>query len=378
MDAAHTFRGVSVKTAAACSGQDRGALAPQRSLLRSTLLALLAPRRLISILVVAVPLVLAQDHYSAEPMAAPLGVLMCLAFFLFAPLSWRALFQGETSRRRTFTEPFGRLVVYAVAGAGTVALVGSVVPDLLGLQPTLMTSESSLLVSIALFLVGGYGLGRDIDLERSLDAERKRADEMTVAAERAQLLALRNHLDPHFLFNTLNAIAEWCREDGEVAERATLQLSEMLRTIMAGTHTPSWSLEQEVALLDTLFALYQIRDPEKFVLEREMDEPLPRVEVPPMLLLPVVENAIKHGPAASHRGSVHLRVHAQGGGLCIEVENPGAFTGRRPGGEGLRLVEKRLEHAYGSDATFSIKAHGDATLVRLTLPSQPNFETDPA
>ncbi|MGH1341495.1 MAG: sensor histidine kinase [Nannocystales bacterium] len=350
---------------------------PERSLLRSTLLALLAPRRLLSILVVAVPLVLAQDHYSVEPMAAPLGVLMCLAFFLFAPLSWRALFQGETSRRRTFTEPFGRLVVYGVAGAGTVALVGSVVPDLLGLQPTLMTSESSLLVSIALFLVGGYGLGRDIDLERSLHAERKRADDMTVAAERAQLLALRNHLDPHFLFNTLNAIAEWCREDGEVAERATLQLSEMLRTIMAGTHTPAWSLEQEVALLDTLFALYQIRDPEKFVLQREMDEPLPRVEVPPMLLLPVVENAIKHGPAASHRGAVHLRVHAQPGGLSIEVQNPGAFEGRRPGGEGLRLVEKRLEHAYGTEATFSIEARDDTTLVRLTLPSQPNPEPDP-
>ncbi len=341
----------------------------QRSLLRSTLLALLAPRRLLPILVVAVPLVLAQDHYSVDPMAAPLGVAMCMAFFLFAPLSWRALFQGETSRRKTFTEPFGRLVVFAVAGAGTVAIVGSVIPDLLGLQPTLLTSDRSLLVSIALFLVGGYGLGRDIDLERSLNAERKRADDMTQAAEAAQLLALRNHLDPHFLFNTLNAIAEWCREDGEVAERATLQLSAMLRTIMEGTQVPAWGLDRELELVDTLFALYRIRDPERFVLEREMDDPLPRVDVPPMLLLPVVENAIKHGPAASHRGPVQLAVHASDAGWTIEVRNRGPFKGPREGGEGLGLMAKRLEHAYGDHARFTIASHDDTTVARIELPN---------
>ena len=347
----------------------------QRSLLRSTLVALLAPRRLLPILVVAIPLVLAQGHYSvAEPLAGPLGVAMCMVFFLFAPLTWRALFHGETSTRSTFTEPFGRLIVYAVAGAGTVAIVGSVIPDLLGLKPTLMTQGRSLLVSIALFLVGGYGLGRDIDLERSLHLERKRADDMTVAAERAQLLALRNHLDPHFLFNTLNAIAEWCREDGEVAERATLQLSDMLRTIMRGTQLPAWSLERELELIETLFALYRIRDPDRFVLEQEMQRPLPRVDVPPMLLLPVVENAIKHGPAASFRGPVVLRVRGEGEGVHIEVENPGPFKGPRPGGEGLGLVQKRLVHAYGDAARFSIATHEDSTRARLFLPGQPHPE----
>ena len=58
-------------------------------------------------------------------------------------------------------------------------------------------------------------------------------------AESARLLALKNHLDPHFLFNTLNAIAEWCRTDGEVAERAVLQLSSMLRVILEGVQQPT-------------------------------------------------------------------------------------------------------------------------------------------
>ncbi len=340
----------------------------QRSLLRSTLLALLAPRRMLPILVVAVPLVLAQGHYSYDPLAAPLGVVMCMVFFLLAPVSWRALFQGETSTRRTFTEPFGRLIVYAVAGAGTVWIVGALLPGLLGMRATLMTSEASLLVSIALFLVGGYGLGRDIDMERSLQAERARADDMAAAAERAQLLALRNHLDPHFLFNTLNAIAEWCREDGETAERATLQLSAMLRTIMEGTRVATWSLTRELQLIDTLFALYRIRDPDLFVLEREIPDPLPRVDLPPMLLLPLLENAIKHGPAASHRGPVRLVVAPRERVLEIRVENPGEFSGRRAGGEGLSLVEKRLAHAYDGEASFEITAAPPGTRARVLLP----------
>ena len=87
-------------------------------------------------------------------------------------------------------------------------------------------------MSLALFLVGGFGLGRDIWFEDRLARAEARAVALAREAERAQLLALRAHLDPHFLFNTLNAIAEWCREDGETAERAVLRLSAMLRTVL--------------------------------------------------------------------------------------------------------------------------------------------------
>jgi len=91
-------------------------------------------------------------------------------------------------------------------------------------------------VSLALFLVGGWGLARDIDLDARLRAAETRAVELTRAAEAAELLALRAHLDPHFLFNTLNAIAEWCLKDGAVAEEAVLKLSAMLRTLLDGVN----------------------------------------------------------------------------------------------------------------------------------------------
>lgn len=326
----------------------------ERSLLRSTLRALLTPRRLIPIVGLAVPLVMAQQHYSNDPLALPLGVAMCLAFVLLAPVSWRALFRGEDRTRRTFTEPFGRIIVFGVAGAGTVWIVGSLVPGLLGIRPTFLTSDASLLVATALFLVGGHGLGRDIELERSLQHARARVETLAHEAERAQLLALKNHLDPHFLFNTLNAIAEWCREDGETAERATLELAAMLRVVMDATRIEAWPLQQELDLADTLIDLHRIRDPDRFKLVREVPESMPDLTVPPMVLLPLVENAIKHGPAASHRGELVLRVRTEDGHVEFSIANPGAFAGPRVGGEGLELVRKRLMHAYGDAAHFEI------------------------
>ena len=85
-------------------------------------------------------------------------------------------------------------------------------------------------------------------LEATQAEEASRGEALTREAEHAQLLALRSHLDPHFLFNTLNAIAEWCRSDGLVAEKAILQLSSMLRTMMTGIQETGWPLAKELEL----------------------------------------------------------------------------------------------------------------------------------
>lgn len=340
-----------------------------RSLLRSTLRALVQPRRLLPIVLLGAVLVIAQDRFSRDPGAAPLGALMCLVFLLVAPVSWRALFPPTLDAPPTFAAPFGRLLVYGLTGAGTVLLVGWALPQRLGIGPTFMTSDVSLLVSVALYWVGGYGLGRHIDLESSLALERGRVRQLAAEAERAQLLALRSHLDPHFLFNTLNAIAEWCREDGEVAEQATLRLSQMLRTVLEATREPSWPLQRELELARTLLDLHRIRDPERFTLHADGLEHAPAVRVPPMILLPLVENAAKHGPNAGHRGPIELRVRAVGGGrLRLEVDNPGRFAGERDGGEGLQQVRLRLAHAYGGAASLRVDAHGERTLACIELP----------
>lgn len=344
----------------------------QRSLLRSTLWALLVPRRLVPILLLGAVLVIAQERFSYGPEAVWLGGLMCLVFALVAPVTWRALFPPTLDAPPTFAAPFGRLLVYGITGIGTVLLVGWALPQRLDIGPTFMTSDVSLWVSVALFWVGGYGLGRDIDMEATLAHERARAQRLEAEAERAHLLALRSHLDPHFLFNTLNAIAEWCREDGEVAEQATLRLSEMLRTVLAATRRPAWPLRKELDLARTLLDLHRVRDPERFTisLEGELggEGSLPAIEVPPMILLPLVENAAKHGPNAGHRGPVCLSVTTDDERLVLEVGNPGPLGGERAGGEGLQQVRRRLAHAYGGAASLELRGEGERTRARIEIP----------
>jgi LytS/YehU family sensor histidine kinase len=221
---------------------------------------------------------------------------------------------------------------------------------------------------MALFWVGGWGLARDIDLEAHLRRARARAEALAREADHAQLFALKSHLDPHFLFNTLNAIAEWCRADGAVAERAILQLSSMLRTMMTGITTSTWPLEREIELVDALFALHAIRDPTLFLVERDVPDPVPDIEVPPMVLLPLVENAMKHGPLARNKGTLNFRVRTTEAAVFVEISNPGAYTGPREGGRGLPIVRKRLALAYGQSASFAIERDGDRTKASMRLP----------
>lgn len=355
---------------AAADNRSGGLSAPARFLsrggiLRSTVRALLVPRRAIPIALVVVPLTIIQDAYSREAFAVPIALLMCGSFLLVGPSLWRALFPLD---RPIAAGALTRVIVYAGVGAAVVLGVGRWLPGLAGAGPTFMTTDPSIAVCLALFWVGGWGLARDIDLELHLRRARARAEALAREADHAQLFALKSHLDPHFLFNTLNAIAEWCRADGAVAERAILQLSSMLRTMMTGITTTTWPLEREIELVDALFALHAIRDPSLFTVEREVTDPMSEIEVPPMVLLPLVENAMKHGPLSRNKGTVRFAVMRTNGGVLVEISNPGAYAGRREGGSGLPIVEKRLALAYGPSARFSIERDGERTKATIFLP----------
>jgi hypothetical protein len=317
---------------------------------------LLAPRRAIPIATVVVPLTIIQDAYSRDRLAVPLALLMCGSFLLVGPSLWRALFPLDRPIQATTAL---RVLLYASVGASLVLGIGRVLPEMVGVGQTFLTSKPSLAVCVALFWVGGWGLARDIDLEARLLRERARIEALEREAEHAQLLALRSHLDPHFLFNTLNAIAEWCRADGAVAEKAIVQLSSMLRTMLTGIQSTTWPLAKELELASALFAMHAIRDPSLFTVRLEVPSPVPDVHVPPMLLLPLAENAMKHGPLARHKGEVVLEVTLVRDLVRIELSNPGSFTGPREGGNGLAIVKKRLSLAFGDAASFAIGGEGD-------------------
>ena len=334
------------------------------SIVRSTFRALLEPRRLVPIFIVCASLVLIQWRFSRDVLAPVIGVAMCSGFVLVAPLSWRVLFPDGIE----FSHGAIRLLLFATIGTGVVLVLGNVLPSLLNVGPTLLTHRTSLFACITLFLAGGWGLGRDIGFEESLARERARGRHLAREAERAQLLALRSHLDPHFLFNTLNAIAEWCREDGEVAERAVLELASILRAVLAGVKEQTWSLGEELKLVRALLSLHLLRDPSLFGLEWSVPEEAADVPVPPMILLPIAENAVKHGPSAGHKGAISVNVSLTRDDVRARIENPGPYAGPRAGSDGLPTVERRLALAYDGNAALTIARVGDRTAVELVLP----------
>jgi two-component system, LytTR family, sensor histidine kinase AlgZ len=338
-------------------------------LVRGTFRGLAQPKRLVPILVVSAPLVFAQAWYSRRGLAVTTAVLTCVAFVLIAPLAFRLLFPEE---ERTPLLAL-RIAVYAALAVVVNLTLEVFLPRALGVGRTFLSERVSVAVSLALFVVGGWGLGRDIGFEASLAAERARAAAFAKEAEAAQLLALRSHFDPHFLFNTLNAIAEWCREDGETAEKAILALSSMLREVLQGVRAPTWPLERELGLLDALFSLHGIRDPLAFTVLREIEPGVSALPIVPLLLLPLAENAVKHGPAAGRRGVIRVSARATDDTLAIEIENPGRYAGPRPGSDGLPLVQRRLAAAYGDKGRLAIaRAPDDAdrTRVSVAIPSR--------
>jgi hypothetical protein len=121
--------------------------------------------------------------------------------------------------------------------------------------------------------------------------------------------------------------------------------------------SPTWPLAKELELMKALFALHLIRDPAAFSLVWDVDPAASDCKLPPMVLLPLAENAVKHGPAG-HRGEIAVRVRSDGELVIFSLENPGAYRGARAGSEGLPIVERRLAVAYGNTVSLDIAAAG--------------------
>jgi two-component system sensor histidine kinase AlgZ len=343
--------------------------------LTETWSALATPRRAVPIGFVALPLLAAQWIFARNVPALASAVATLVAFVALGPAAWRVLFPMD--RLAPPLPGVMRLGLYVGLAAFVTVLTGSGVPGLYAVPSSFLTVGPSLAITFAMFVVGGWGLGRDIDMERGVARERERAERLEREKDRAQLLAIRAQLDPHFLFNTLNAIAEWTREDPEVAETALLRLAEMLRTVLSAVTEPVWSLAEELALLDDLLALHHVRDPERFTVSRRgWEEVVDGVVVPPMLLLPLVENAMKHGPSAGHRGEVVIALRRTADQIVVELSNPGPYTGPRAGGQGVAMVRRRLALTYGEEGSVVLRAQGDdRTQATVRLPPAPRGPT---
>jgi two-component system, LytTR family, sensor kinase len=202
-----------------------------------------------------------------------------------------------------------------------------------------------------------------------------RAAQLEAQVAEAQLQTLRLQLQPHFLFNTLNAIGALMRENVEAADLMLTRLSDLLRATLDTSDAPQVSLRRELALLEPYLDIQQARIGSRLTLEMDVDPAALDVEVPTLMLQPLVENAIKHGVAdRSGPGRVKVSGKVAGGFLEIAVtdDGPGPPPSVSSRGHGLDNVRRRLLALHGDAGVLTLDrgpAGGACAKVRLPIPS---------
>ena len=272
--------------------------------------------------------------------------------------------------------PWHRLAVHALVLVGAVAL-GSEVSvrtlELLGGEPASRSRRDfqvvGFTITAAMVLVEeGYRRLRGRIRDHELREERLRQQAM-----RAQLAALQARTDPHFLFNSLNTVAGLVEENPAAGAEALERLAALYRHALDGSRAVRVPLRQELQAVRSYLEIEGLRMGERLRWTIEADGALLDRPVPPLILQPLVENAVRHGVAPRRRGGrVAVRVACEAGGsLCLEVEDDGVGQGRSPErGSGTALVDLAERLAIISREARLERTAGPlgGNLARIVLP----------
>jgi len=208
--------------------------------------------------------------------------------------------------------------------------------------------------------------------EQASREAQERALEARVLARDAELKALRAQVNPHFLFNCLHSISALTTSDASRAREMCILLADFLRTTLRLGGKETVTLEEELALVHGYLAIEKVRFGARVQMEEDVEEEATGVSIPPLLLQPLVENAIRHGIANLPEGGViRLSAHRSHDAVAIQVENnfdPDSPSSLKTG-LGLDNIRQRLRTRYGDDASISIKTESNNFLVRLRLPA---------
>jgi two-component system sensor histidine kinase AlgZ len=215
--------------------------------------------------------------------------------------------------------------------------------------------------------------------EASQEAEQHEM-EARVLARDAELRALKAQVNPHFLFNSLHSISALTSSDPKKAREMCIALADFLRATLGLGEKALIPLEEELALTHSFLAIEKIRFGARLQMEETIDPATLDCMVPPLILQPLVENAVAHGIAnLTEGGRIHLQANyrADDSSISIVVDNtfdPEA-PARRRNGVGLVNVRKRLDTRYGTHASFAVEKSGEQFHVGLVLPAEKKAAT---
>jgi sensor histidine kinase YesM len=210
--------------------------------------------------------------------------------------------------------------------------------------------------------------------ERNQEALRLqlRSSELQSQLVQAHLSALKMQLQPHFLFNTLNAITVLVRQHkGREAEEMLARLSDLLRCVLDDVETQEVPLSRELHYLQLYLAIEEVRFQDRLRIDIAVDPELLDAPVPHMILQPIVENAIRHGIGrSSSAGLIRISACRAGDSLEMTVEDDGpgleSANGGQSRGIGLANTRSRLEQLYGDAASLSL-GNGETRGVKVAI-----------
>jgi two-component system, LytTR family, sensor kinase len=235
-------------------------------------------------------------------------------------------------------------------------------------RPSLVTRDLNYLQTIAAQC--GYRLDA---LRREEEAAERQSREALLQQQvtEAELRALRAQINPHFLFNSLNTIADLIVRNPQRAETMTLRLAEVFRHVLDHASRPLTSIRDEIEFLRTYLYIEEVRFGERLQVKIDVSPELERAQIPSLILQPLVENALKHGlgpkPGPGH---LTITVRADSDHLYMTVEDDGMGPGERQSkGLGLANVAERLQTLYQDRAGVTLSARpGGGSIASVVIP----------
>jgi hypothetical protein len=273
-------------------------------------------------------------------------------------------------RALPLTTPVGRLVANHLGAAILATALWIAVALAVG---STMDLGSRLNPVLPLLVVGGLLLYLMSVAMHYMVLAVEESREAALQARDAELRALKSQINPHFLFNCLNSISALTAADPVRAREMCVRLSDFLRNTLGLGERESIPWREELELARTYLEVERVRFGARLNVEMEVDEACAECRVPPLVLQPLIENAIKHGIATLvEGGTIRLESRVEGGTLAVSVENgydPDAPTPRRSG-LGLRNVRNRLETRFGGAARLTTAAADNCYRAELVMPCQ--------
>lgn len=307
------------------------------------------------------------------------GSLFCLAYrYYYQQYRWGELHVVTLVLRS---------IIFLLAGVGFILLIMASISEIWA--PQLLTGQQlreyqSLTTREHIALLTGNGFVLSVVLALWLvsyvgvsEYRRRQRDawnkiKLQAALKEAQLNALVNQINPHFLFNGLNNIRSLIRQDADKAMATITSLAEVLRSSLKTQNHTQVPLQQELELVDNFIAIAKLQFEQRLRYTFRVELDCERVRVPPMSVQSLVENALKHGIApCADGGDLHIHAFAQAQETIIDVWNTGQlYNGHCPTfstGTGLANLRERLKLIHPRGCALQLEQIGNHVRARIVL-----------